>query len=126
VAQASAALERARLDLGDATLHAPFDGPVLAVGASPGNFTTLGQTLVEIADADGLEVRAPVPDSYARAVRDHLHRTVPIRARAQLDNHEITLRCRASATSGAAAPRRVLSCRNGSNRAAEIGRILNT
>ena len=72
VAQAASALERARLDLAHTTLYAPFGGPVLRVTAAPGNHTALGQALVEVADADGLEVRAPIPDSYTSSVRNHL------------------------------------------------------
>jgi multidrug efflux pump subunit AcrA (membrane-fusion protein) len=81
VDQALSSLGRAQLDLDHATLHAPFSGPVLSVAASPGNHTALGQPLVEIADAEGLEVRVPVPDVYSAAVRKHLANGVAITAR---------------------------------------------
>lgn len=72
VEQAMSALARAQLDLDHATLHAPFGGPVLSVAASPGNHTALGQPLVEVADAEGLEVRVALPDTYSAAIRRHL------------------------------------------------------
>jgi multidrug efflux pump subunit AcrA (membrane-fusion protein) len=81
VEQALSALGRAQLDLDHATLRAPFSGPVLSVAASPGNHTALGQPLVEVADAEGLEVRAPVPDVYSAAVRRHLANGVAVTAR---------------------------------------------
>jgi hypothetical protein len=90
VEQAMSALDRAQLDLDHATLHAPFGGPVLSVAASPGNHTALGQPLVEIADADGLEVRAPVPDVYSAAVRRHLANGVPVTARTGSDEGACT------------------------------------
>jgi multidrug resistance efflux pump len=90
VEQALSALGRAQLDLEHATLHAPFSGPVLSVAASPGNHTALGQPLVEIADAEGLEVRAPVPDIYSAAVRKHLGNGVAITARTGADEGGVT------------------------------------
>ncbi len=90
VEQAMSALGRAQLDLDHATLHAPFGGPVLSVAASPGNHTALGQPLVEIADADGLEVRAPVPDVYSAAVRRHLANGVAVTARTGNDEGACT------------------------------------
>ncbi len=70
--QAQSALDRARLDVEHATLRAPFAGPVLSVAASPGNHTAQGTVLLEVADADGLEIRAPVPDAYMAVMRRHL------------------------------------------------------
>ena len=53
----------------------------MSVAASPGNHTAPGQPLVEVADAEGLEVRAPVPDVYSAAVRRHLANGVAVTAR---------------------------------------------
>jgi multidrug efflux pump subunit AcrA (membrane-fusion protein) len=91
VAQAGSMLDRARLDLDHATLHAPFSGPVLRVTAAPGNHTLLGQTLAEVADADGLEVRAPLPDAYTTAVRKHLKAGTRIFARTTVDDVPLVL-----------------------------------
>ncbi|HEY6598629.1 MAG TPA: hypothetical protein VIZ30_04925, partial [Pseudomonadales bacterium] len=57
---------------------------------SPGNHTALGQPLVEIADAEGLEVRVPVPDAYSAAVRRHLANGVAITARTGSDDGGMT------------------------------------
>ena len=72
IAHAEAALSQARLDLDHAVIVAPFSGPVLSVHASPGNHSILGAALVEIADIDGFEVRAPVSNEYSTRVRKHL------------------------------------------------------
>ena len=90
VEQALSALGRAQLDLDHTTLYAPFSGPVLSVAASPGNHTALGQPLVEVADAEGLEVRVPVPDAYSAAVRRHLANGVAITARTGSDDGGMT------------------------------------
>ncbi len=90
VEQALSVLGRAQLDLDHTTLYAPFSGPVLSVAASPGNHTALGQPLVEIADAEGLEVRVPVPDAYSAAVRRHLANGVAITARTGSDDGGMT------------------------------------
>jgi multidrug efflux pump subunit AcrA (membrane-fusion protein) len=91
VAQAASALDRARLDLEHTKLHAPFGGPVLRVNAAPGNHTALGQALIELADADGLEVRAPVPDSYTSTVRKHLATGTRIIARSVVADAPVEL-----------------------------------
>jgi hypothetical protein len=51
---------------------APFAGPVLAVHVAPGDRSNLGMALVEVAEADGFEVRVQIPESYASAFERHL------------------------------------------------------
>ncbi len=65
VARAEALLAQAQLDLDKAAIRAPFSGPVLAVQAAPGDHSNLSAPLIEMADADGFEVRVQVPDDYA-------------------------------------------------------------
>ncbi len=65
VARAEALLARAELDLSKARVEAPFTGPVLGVFVAPGDRSSLGMPLAEVADAGGFEVRVQVPGNYA-------------------------------------------------------------
>jgi len=66
VAKADALLAQAKLDLEKTEVRAPFAGPILAVKAAPGDHSNLSAALVEIADANGFEVRVQIPDDYSR------------------------------------------------------------
>lgn len=72
VAKARALVDRAQLELAKTTLRAPFSGPVLAVSVAPGDRSSLGATLVEMADANAFEVRVQVPGSYEHRFQQHL------------------------------------------------------
>ena len=72
VAKSEALLARARLDLEKTRIRAPFSGPVLAVHVAPGDRTSLGVQLVDLADADAFEVRVQVPDAYEARFQRHL------------------------------------------------------
>ncbi len=64
IARAKAMLAQAELDVEKTTITAPFDGPILGVFVARGDRSNIGSPLLEIADADGFEVRVQVPDSY--------------------------------------------------------------
>lgn len=64
IARAEAMLAQAELDVEKTTITAPFDGPILGVFVARGDRSNIGSRLLEIADADGFEVRVQVPDSY--------------------------------------------------------------
>ncbi len=72
IKRSTALLERARIDVARGTVRAPFSGPILSVLVSPGNHTSLGAPLIEIADAASFEIRAEIPDAYRDAMRRHL------------------------------------------------------
>jgi multidrug efflux pump subunit AcrA (membrane-fusion protein) len=72
VAKAQALADRAGLELSKTGIRAPFDGPVLAVNVAPGDRSSLGVNMIELADADGFEVRVQVPDQYERRFQRHL------------------------------------------------------
>jgi len=72
VARARTLLDRARLDLDKTEIRAPFSGPVLAVHVAPGDRTSLGAPLVQLADATAFEVRLQVPESYETRFQRHL------------------------------------------------------
>jgi multidrug resistance efflux pump len=85
VAKAEAQLDQARLDLDHAIIRAPFSGPVISVQASPGDYSVIGAVLVEVADASGFEVRAPIPDTYRTRVRQYLRTAAPMTAEVMID-----------------------------------------
>lgn len=72
VARARALLDRARLELEKTEIHAPFDGPVLAVNVAPGDRSNLGVDMLEMADAAGFQVRVQVPEAYQARFQRHL------------------------------------------------------
>ena len=128
VAQSEALRDRARLDLENTTLRAPFTGPVLRVAAAPGNHTVLGQPLVEIANSEGLEVRAPVPDAYAGAVRRHLSESTRMSARTHLGDTDAVLvlaRLGGSVRSGQSGVDAFFRVESAHAAPLEIGRVLN-
>jgi multidrug efflux pump subunit AcrA (membrane-fusion protein) len=72
VAKARALADRARLELAKTAVRAPFSGPILAVEVAPGDRSSLGGTLVSLADADAFEVRVQVPGMYEQRFQQHL------------------------------------------------------
>ncbi|NKC01445.1 MAG: hypothetical protein GKR90_23510 [Pseudomonadales bacterium] len=76
VAKAAALREQAELDLSHTRIVAPFDGPILAVFAAPGDHTNLSTPLVEIADSSSFEVRVQVPDNYTAAFRNDQNKEI--------------------------------------------------
>jgi multidrug efflux pump subunit AcrA (membrane-fusion protein) len=72
VTRAEALADRARLELAKTFVRAPFAGPVLAVHVAPGDRSSLGASMVEMADADAFEVRVQVPSAYERRFQKHL------------------------------------------------------
>ncbi|MEM7002982.1 MAG: HlyD family efflux transporter periplasmic adaptor subunit [Pseudomonadota bacterium] len=79
-AKHQALLNRALLNLAETEIKAPFSGPVLQVLAAPGNFSSPSQTLIEVADASGFEVRVQVPDAYLSHFQNALAAGQPITA----------------------------------------------
>lgn len=66
--QAQARLKQAEEQLSYATLTAPFDGIVTAVGAEPGAVVGAGQMVVTIADANARDVVIDVPEAISSSV----------------------------------------------------------
>ncbi|MEM1348391.1 MAG: efflux RND transporter periplasmic adaptor subunit [Myxococcota bacterium] len=62
--------------LKEATLTAPFDGTVRAVGAEPGEFVTPGHPIISLASSSGLEVELDVPERHVTLLAPGL--TVPL------------------------------------------------
>ncbi len=64
VNEAMANVEQTKAALGKTTINAPFDGLVIRVDAAPGENVSPGQTLVTIADTQGMEIFAEVDEDY--------------------------------------------------------------
>lgn len=56
VVQAQAALETAHVTLAQATLTAPYQGTIVAINVTPGQFVQPGQVVAMIADLDHLQI----------------------------------------------------------------------
>ncbi len=82
VERAAALLADAELDLKKTVISAPFSGPVLKVLVAPGDRSSLGAPLLDIADADAFEVRVQVPDAYSQRFHEHLQAQSGIHASA--------------------------------------------
>jgi len=117
---------QAQIDLDHTTIRAPFAGPVLAVTAAPGNHTTLATPLVDVADALGFEIRAPLPDGYGARVRHALANAVPVTA--MMGGSEATLllsRLSSSVRAGQSGLDAFFTLElNGSRALPEIGRVV--
>jgi multidrug efflux pump subunit AcrA (membrane-fusion protein) len=70
--RALASLADARLDVEKSQVLAPFSGPVLNVHVAPGDRSTLGTALLDIADASTFELRVQIPDEYGNRFFEHL------------------------------------------------------
>ncbi len=93
VTRARALRDRARLDLLETQVRAPFAGPVLAVHVAPGDRST-APVLMEVADAGGLEVRAAIADRHIAALRRGLDSPTPVMAQTQIDGRAVALQLR--------------------------------
>jgi multidrug efflux pump subunit AcrA (membrane-fusion protein) len=79
LAAEEAAVERARAQVGQVELDirktritAPFRGPILNVFVAPGDRSSLGAILVDIANADAFEVRVQVPERFGEGLHRNL------------------------------------------------------
>ncbi len=89
VAESAAYLERAKLDLKQTEIRAPFSGRVISSGVSKGDRVLAGATLIEIADYSGLEVRASVPSEVAYMLNQAMRKTQDIHASANIDGQDL-------------------------------------
>lgn len=64
LAQAQASLDATRRDAERATVRAPFDGVVTGIQVAPGDQVSRNEPLLSLYPANGLELRARVPEMY--------------------------------------------------------------
>lgn len=89
VDESAARLERAKLDLQQTQIRAPFSGRVIQSSVSKGDRVLAGATLIEIADYSGLEIRASVPSEIAFRLNQVLQQSQDVHAKATVDGSEL-------------------------------------
>jgi HlyD family secretion protein len=90
VDESAARLERAKLDLQQTQIRAPFSGRVIQSSVSKGDRVLAGATLIEIADYSGLEIRASVPSEIAFRLNQVMLQAQEIHASATVDGSKLS------------------------------------
>ncbi len=90
-ARQQARLDEVQLALERSRVVAPFDGIVADVHVAPGDRVQVGNALLEIYPADGLEVRARVAQRYQQELLAALDAGDPLEARARIAGREHVL-----------------------------------
>jgi multidrug efflux pump subunit AcrA (membrane-fusion protein) len=124
VSLAEAALEQAKADLGDTVVRAPFDGPVLAASAAPGEMNSPGRTLVEISSRDSLELRLEVPDRYVSRLENYLRAGIAITAMTEDGGDFALKRLGRQVRAGQSGIDAFFASESGSDTAPAIGKVL--
>lgn len=89
VDESAARLERAKLDLQQTQILAPFSGRIIQSSVSKGDRVLAGATLIEIADYSGLEIRASVPSEIAFRLNQVMLQTQDVHASATVDGSQL-------------------------------------
>jgi multidrug efflux pump subunit AcrA (membrane-fusion protein) len=90
VSEAEARLGKARMDLAQSRITAPFSGRVIKTLVAPGDRTLPGSSIIQVANHEGLEVRTSVPGRVGRTLREQLNDGIAVVATGRLDDHTIT------------------------------------
>lgn len=91
VSRAEAQWQQSLINLDRAEIRAPFNGPVMSVAVAVGDFSSLGEPLVIMADESEFVVRAPVPNRYAQRLREHLAQGRDLRSSAEIAGQPVFL-----------------------------------
>ena len=89
VDESAARLARAKLDLQQTQIRAPFSGRVIQSSVSKGDRVLAGATLIEIADYSGLEIRASVPSEIAFRLNQVMLQAQDVHASATVDGSKL-------------------------------------
>lgn len=89
VDESTARLQRAKLDLQQTQIRAPFSGRIIQSSVSRGDRVLAGATLIEIADYSGLEIRAAVPSEIAFRLNQVMLQTLEVHASATVDGSKL-------------------------------------
>jgi multidrug efflux pump subunit AcrA (membrane-fusion protein) len=79
--RARARLRQAELDMEKTRITAPYGGPVLSVHVAPGDRSSIGATLADVASAAAFEVRLQIPERYGARMHANLEAGLPVTAR---------------------------------------------
>ena len=80
VEESLARLQQAELDVAHTQIRAPFNGRVIRLEVARGDRISAGASVVQVADFDRLQVRAPVPVNVAQRLRKSMDQAVPVTA----------------------------------------------
>lgn len=86
VDRAEIALRKARLDLSDTTVPAPFAGRIADVKVTPGEYVTQGHELMTVLVLNPIRVEVAVPESEIRHLREGAGATVRLPALPGIDH----------------------------------------
>ncbi|MDG1203884.1 MAG: efflux RND transporter periplasmic adaptor subunit [Pseudomonadales bacterium] len=92
LAEKKAILDRAKLDLAQTSIRAPFDGRVIRTMVSAGDRVLPGLQMISVAEHDGIEVRAAISSKVGKQLRQKIRQGVVITALAVVDEVEVQLR----------------------------------
>tara|TARA_B100000959_G_scaffold88322_1_gene93637 strand:+ start:3692 stop:4981 length:1290 start_codon:yes stop_codon:yes gene_type:complete len=90
VDQSKANLDKAYLDLAQAEIESPFSGRVLQTFVASGDRILPGVPVIQVADSDGMEVRASVSTGIGVQLRSHMKESATIKASGIIDDNEIS------------------------------------
>ncbi len=90
--RASASLDKARLDLEETIIAAPYDGRITAVHVAIGSRVRNGSALVDMYDQTRTEVRTLIPNRYIEQVRKTIREHGSLEASAELDGERLHLK----------------------------------
>lgn len=80
LSRAKAFLDQAKFELEKSKVQTPFKARITAIHVAPGERVQAGQLLAEVFDADHIELRAQMPNSYAHHIENALDRGADINA----------------------------------------------
>ena len=89
VAEAKAFLDKYQLDLAQAEIRAPFAGRVIKTLIAAGDRVQPGATLLQVADYEGLELRASLPAQVGETLREKIDAGMEVTASGELDGRHI-------------------------------------
>jgi len=92
LAEKKAILDRAKLDLAQTSIRAPFDGRVIRTMVSAGDRVLPGVQLISVAEHEGIEVRAAISSKVGKQLRQKIREGVVITALSIVDDVEIQLK----------------------------------
>jgi len=90
VTEGNAFVKRAQLDLQQTRIVAPFPGRVIKTWVAPGDRVLPGAAVIQVADYDGLEVRASIPAKTGFILRQKFQQGITVEASGELDGRSIS------------------------------------
>ncbi len=90
--RAQATVDKARLDLEETIIQAPYDGRITAVQVAIGSRVRNGSPMVEMYDQTRIEIRTLIPNRFIAQVRNTIAQHGTLEAVAELDGQMLQLK----------------------------------